>query len=347
MPLDILPTTLITIVIVITVLIIYYILKTLLNKYYQSIKNRTVVFIFALFFIIIIGAANSILFLWGYDPVDYFRSIGVDATTFLEEHVPRLIATAIITFVSLLILKIVTISLKRVGRGPSPNQRRKQTIAKISMSISKYIVGIITILIVLSVWGLNVGPALAGLGIMGIVIGLGAQKFINDLISGFFILFEHHFDVGDWVDINGFMGEVIDIGLKTTKVRNFKGEIRIFNNGSIDPVSNFSISTALAVVDFDIAYEEDIEETTKILTDNLPVAKEEISALLETPRVLGVVNLAESGVTLRVVAMTQSMTQWQSERDLRRIIKRILNQNGIEIPFPQVTVHQAKPKQSK
>lgn len=340
MPFTIFPAIALTVSIVLAVFIIYYINKTLLSKYYKVIKNRTVVAMFTVYFLIVFIAIIGILYIWGYDILAFVSGLGVDATDLIERHVPRLIATAVVIFVAMMIWKITTISLKRVGRKPTPNQRRKLTIAKISASITKYIVGIITILVVFSVWGVNVAPALAGLGILGIVIGLGAQKFINDLISGFFILFEHHFDVGDWIQINDFMGEVIDIGLKTTKVRNFKGEIRVFNNGGIDPVSNFSISSALAVVEFDIAYQEDVEHATKVLLENLPVAREEISELMESPRVHGVVDLADSGVTMRVVAMTQSMSQWQAERDLRRIIKRILNKHNIEIPFPQVTINQ-------
>ncbi|OYX17353.1 MAG: hypothetical protein B7Z16_10470, partial [Algoriphagus sp. 32-45-6] len=96
----------------------------------------------------------------------------------------------------MLILRISKITLKRIGQKEGPNQRRKKTVSRVIRSMIKYTVGIASILAVLSVWGVNVGPALAGLGILGLVIGLGAQKFINDLIAGFFIIFEHHFDVG-------------------------------------------------------------------------------------------------------------------------------------------------------
>jgi len=321
--------------------------KFMLEKWKETISNRSIIISFVILLVIIFSGFLAILYIWGYDIFFWVDSLLDNFVIYLENNLPRFIGTGITLFISLMFLKIVIYSLQRVGRKESPNQRRKKTIAKVTMSVTKYIIVIITLLVVLSIWGLNVGPALTGLGIAGLVIGLGAQKFINDLISGFFIIFEHHFDVGDWVEVQGFMGEVIDIGLKTTKVKDFKGEIKIFNNGSIDPVSNFSVSDSLAIADFSIAYKEDIKKTIDVLTKELPKTKELIPELLEEPRVLGVQSLADSGVNLRIVALVESMTQWGVQRKLRQFIKEVLDREGIEIPFPQLTLHYADKSKSK
>jgi small conductance mechanosensitive channel len=219
-------------------------------------------------------------------------------------------------------------------------KKRKRTIAKVTNSIIKYCVGILMILIVLSIWGVNVAPALAGLGILGLVIGLGAQRFINDLISGFFIVFEHHFDVGDKIEVQGFKGEVTSIGLKTTKIKNWKGEIKIVNNGEISTLINFSRNPSVAVVEFGIAYKENIQQTIDLLNFELPKLRLDFPMIIEDPKILGTIDLASSSVNLRAIAKTLNEEHYAVERAMRQRIKEILDEHGIEIPFPQVVIHQ-------
>jgi moderate conductance mechanosensitive channel len=335
--------TIIIVMIVIGVFIAHY---YFIESHKEDIKSKYIVSIYIVLFLILGAAIFGILSVWGYDVSDYLIALADGVTVTLEGSVPKIVGTLVSVLLGMMFYKISKISLFRLGRKPSNNQRRKITIAKISLSVVKYLIVIITFLVVLSIWGVNVAPALAGLGILGLVVGLGASKFINDLISGFFIIFEHHFDVGDWVEIGGFMGEVVDIGLKTTKVKNFKGELRIFNNGSIDPVSNFSRFESLAIVEFGIAYKEDIAKSIEILSKELPAMQNEHPNMLEGPRILGVTELANSSVNLRAVCKVKSMTQWAIERAMRQRIKEILVQYGIEIPFPQIVLHNSV-KESK
>ncbi len=327
----------------ITIALIFFVSRYLMEKRKATIKTRTVVIVYIVDLLFTLGIIVFVLTAFGLTEREDFQTLLTNITAFVESSVPKLIGSLVVLTIGLIIMKGVRFALFRLETKQG-DDRRKKTITKITLSIAKYIIAIALIIALLSVWGVNVLPALAGLGILGIIIGLGMQKLINDLISGFFIVFEHHFDVGDWVEINDFMGEVIDIGLKTTKVRNFKGEVRIFNNGSIDPVSNFSINEALAIIDVAVAYREDIAKAIDVLSQELPAVRDEKPELVEDPRVLGITNLADSGVNVRVVAKVLPMTQWGIERHLRLRVKEILDQHNIEIPFPQVVVHQPKQK---
>ena len=293
-------------------------------------------------FLSLVGATIGLLIIWNFPFDQYIFNVGADLLTSLENSVGQIVSSILLVFIALFLLKIIKLSISRIGNKPSPNQKRKKTIAKLTQSLFKYTIWLITILIVLSIWGVNVGPALAGLGIMGLVIGLGAQKFINDLISGLFIIFEQHFDVGDVIETNGFIGEVVDIGLKTTKLKNWKGELKILANGELTDVVNRSRYQSLAIIDFGVAYESDLDKVYEVIKENLPKMKTIFPEITEDPQLLGVTELANSSINLRVIARTLNNQHFNVERQGRAFIKKTLEENGIEIPFPQVVVHEAK-----
>jgi len=315
-----------------------------IKKNDETLKRHQVILIYLATAILLIAGVIGIMAMWGFDFMTLFATLWTDLVAFLTTSVPALIGSAITLGIALLILRIAKIFFKQIGKKPGPLQRRKRTIGKISMSITKYMVWIVAIIIVLAIWGVDVVPALAGLGIVGLVVGLGAQKLINDLISGFFIVFEQHFDVGDMIEVGGFKGTVIDIGLKTTKVQNWKGEVRMMTNGDVVNVINYSKNPSLAVVEFDIAYREDIQRTIDLLKAELPKIRATFPEIIEDPNVPGVIKLGESSVTIRAVAKTENEKHYGIERYMRQHIKELLDANGIEIPFPQVVVHQPRSK---
>lgn len=331
-----------TIGIVAILVIIYLIQNRIINKHQEDIKKGFLMFTYVILFFLILSAVTGIMFIWGYDFNQQFVSISALFQNVIENQIGIIIGSFFTIFVGFFILKISKLALLRVGLKEGSLQKRKKTIAKVVLSIIRYLVYIVSILIVLALWGVNVVPALAGLGMAGLVIGLGAQKFINDLISGFFIIFEHHFDVGDVIEVGGFKGEVTDIGLKTTKIRNWRGEVKIIANGDVDRVSNFSRNPSIGIVEFGIAYKEDVAKTTELLTIELPKLKELYPDILEDPKVVGVIDLANSSVNLRVIVKTVMEKHYAIERALRQRIKEILDANGIEIPFPQVVVNLPK-----
>lgn len=294
-------------------------------------------------FISIVAATAFLLWIWDFDLLNYISGVSDSIIDTLTHNIGTLVTSVLILFIALFILKVIKISISRIGAKPSVNQKRLKTIGKLIGSLSTYGIWLITILVILSIWGVNVGPALAGLGIAGLVIGLGAQKFINDLINGLFIIFEQHYDVGDIIETNGFKGEVMDIGLKTTKLKNWKGEVKILANGDITDVLNCSRFPSLAIVDFGIAYGENIQEVLDLLKNKLPEFKQLFPEIvIEDPQCLGVMELADSSVNMRAICKTLNNQHYGIERSLRSFIKKTLDDAGIEIPFPQVVIHETK-----
>ncbi len=333
---------------VLFLLLIFIVSIRIANKRGDNLKRWIYLVGYLFDFAAFIGAALYIAWLWGYDFqqfIDIYDSIRITISD--EVFIVKIISTVFTLFITLFILKISKVTISNVGKKPGSIYRRRRTLAKLTLSIIRYLGWIIALLVILAIWGINIGPALAGLGILGLVIGLGAQKFINDLISGLFIIFEQHYDVGDIIESNGFKGEVIDIGLKTTRIKNWKGEVKILANGSISDTINYSKNPSLAIVDFGIAYAEDVEKTTNILKKELPKFTKSYPEIIEDPEILGVVELAGSSVNIRVIARTLTNQHFNIERQLRAFIKATLDKHNIEIPFPQVVVHEAKPTPKK
>ncbi len=292
-------------------------------------------------FILLIGVFATLLWIWNWDVISWITSTWDASLLVIEQQVGQFIATIAVVMVMSFLIKVAKITFRGFGKKPGALQRRRETIGRLMTSVSTYTLVAISIIIVLAIWGINVVPALAGLGIAGLVIGLGAQKFINDLISGFFIIFEHHFDVGDTIEVTGFKGTVVDIGLKTTRIKNWKGDIRIVANGEISSLINFSKDTSLAVVDFSIGYRENIREVIELMTSELRVLKSQHSQVLAHPEVAGVIALNASGIDIRITCLCESEKHYAVERAIREIVKTVCDSHGIEIPYPQVVVHQA------
>lgn len=322
---------------------LFVVINLLINRFVkkQEKVNTATIILYIIDIVVLFGLLALILFLFGYDYETELVNLWNNIDTGIANKFGAIVGTGITFALAMFIVKATNMILRRASQREQLNRKRVQTIIKVSGSILKYIIYIIALLVVLSLWGVNVMPALASLGILGIIVGMGTQSLIKDFISGFFIVFEHHFDVGDIVEINGWKGEVIDIGLKSTKIKNWKQDIKIFANGSIDDAINYSLSPSTAVIDFGIAYKEDIQKTIDLLNLELPKYRQVFPDIIEDPQVLGVTELADSSVNLRVIVRTVTEKHYAIERSIRQGIKEILDRNKIEIPFPQVVVHQS------
>ena len=182
---------------------------------------------------------------------------------------------------------------------------------------------------------------LAGAGIIGLIIGFGAQSLIEDIITGLFIIFERQYEVGDIIVIDDFRGIVRSIGVRTTSLEDAGGNIKVVNNSDIRNFQNRSRVTSLALADVAISYGTDIRMVEQLLRDHLPEMYEPNKDLyLGAPVLMGVQDLADSGVVLRLSVDCDEENIFRAQRRLRRDIKVLFDDFGVEIPFPQVVVHQ-------
>ncbi len=225
-------------------------------------------------------------------------------------------------------IKKVSIDVKKIN-----------TLKSLFINIVKWLFIFIGILVVLDAFGIPVSTLVASLGVVGVVLGLALQDTLKDFISGICIVFENQFSVGDTIEIGGFKGEVIVLGLKTTRIKKYTGEIKIVSNRNITEVINYSKSNSLAIVDVSVAYEEDVNKVEQILNQTAERLNNDIKELKDKIEVLGIEKLDDSSVVFRVTAVTKAMEHYQVQRKLLKEIKLDLDNNNIKIPYPQLEVH--------
>ncbi|MFI8576937.1 mechanosensitive ion channel family protein [Rossellomorea aquimaris] len=253
----------------------------------------------------------------------------------------KIVAIMIFTYIALRLGRSAIRNVFRV-RSRSPlkfTERRETTLSKLLENVLTYVIYFISLMTILSTLDIDVKGLIAGAGIVGLAVGFGAQNLVRDIITGFFIIFEDQFSVGDYVRIGSAEGTVEEIGLRTTKIKSWTGELHIFPNGNITEVTNFSIHNSIAVVDVSIAYEENIEEAEKVMQELLLALPQKYEDLVNPPELLGVQTLGASDVVIRIVAETVPMRHWYMARMIRKEVKLCLDEHGIEIPFPRMVMY--------
>ncbi|MBO4535116.1 MAG: mechanosensitive ion channel family protein [Clostridia bacterium] len=228
--------------------------------------------------------------------------------------------------------------LRSILRVTLNRSSREQTIVKLLNNFLKYLIAIIAIFLVLGAWGVNATTLLASAGILSLVIGLGAQSLISDIIAGIFIVFEDEFRVGDIVIIDGWRGSVDEIGIRATKVIDWQGNVKIVNNSEISTIINQSKELSVTTCTVAIAYDESLAKVELLLRDNLAKIREAIPEIVEGPFYKGVDSLGDSSVNLLFVATVKEEDYYVVRRALNREIKLLFDANNVTIPFPQVTV---------
>ncbi|WP_377889476.1 mechanosensitive ion channel family protein [Alkalihalobacillus sp. R86527] len=225
-------------------------------------------------------------------------------------------------------------SFSEVSTKQNMSQSRADTLKNLTMSVFAYVLIFIVVAVVFDTFGFDIKALIAGAGIIGLAVGFGAQGLVSDVVTGFFILLEKQMDVGDYVTAAGFGGIVEDVGLRTTHIRSFDGTLNYVPNREISSLSNHSRGNMRALVDIGISYDDNIDEAIRVLQDVCEKVAETNEAIVDGPNVLGVQNLGDSDVVIRVLCQTKNMEQWGVERQLRKEIKEAFDANGIEIPFP-------------
>lgn len=220
-------------------------------------------------------------------------------------------------------------------------ERRGQTISQLLRSVGRVVVFAIALLLTFNVF-IDIGPILAGAGILGLAVSFGAQSLVKDVISGFFILFENQFAIGDVIEVAGKSGLVEKMTLRVVQLRDGEGVMHVVPNGEIKVVSNKTRGWSRAVVDVGVPYDESVDRALEVLRDEAAQFSTDRTwgAQLDGPvEVLGVESLGDSSVVLRTMLRTQPGSQWNVAREFRRRIKNRFDRENLEIPFPQRRVH--------
>ena len=217
--------------------------------------------------------------------------------------------------------------------------KRGRTLSRLFVSFLKWVIALCALFFTLDAFGANTTTMLASAGVVTLIIGLGSQSLVADILAGIFIVFEGEFQVGDIVIIDGWRGEVKEIGIRTTKLVDAGGNIKIVNNSENKTIINQTQELSLAKAYVAVSYGSRIEKIEAVVADNLDKFKEKIPAIVEGPFYKGVSELGESGVTLLFVAKCNEGDIYQVQRDMNREIKIMFDDNGIEIPFNQLVVH--------
>lgn len=218
--------------------------------------------------------------------------------------------------------------------------KKGKAIFNLLSSFIKYLSVLIFIFASLRALNVDTGTLLAGIGILSLIVGLGAQPLIEDIISGLFIVFENVFDVGDIIIVDGFRGTVREIGIRTTRFEDTSGNFKIMNNSDLRTVINLTDHLTLVPCVVQIEYGESIERVEAVVKDHIEEIGAAIPDIVEGPFYKGVSELGASGVSLKFVARCEEANRFQVERDMNREFKLLFDAHGINIPFTQVVVHQ-------
>ena len=230
--------------------------------------------------------------------------------------------------------------LKLIVAAVGKKNARTRTIASITLGGLKYLAVIAGVIWGLRILGVDTTAILAGVGIIGLILGFGAQSLIEDVITGLFIIFEGKYSIGDIIVLDDFRGIVRDIGVRTTTIEDAGYNLKVVNNSDIRNFQNRSRNTSLAVCECSVAYETDLRALEKMLNESLSdmyLARKDL--YLGAPRYLGVQELADSGIVLKFVADVKEEDIFAAQRALNRDIRVLFADKGVEIPFPQVVVH--------
>jgi len=282
-----------------------------------------------------------------YFSFDYWQQYIDLLISWSVKTVPMLIVIIIILFVVLRLISAALNSINRIILAKVPeddleSEKRAKTLLAIVKGILKVTVWSIFFLIFLKQLGLNIGPILAGAGILGLAVGFGAQELVRDMISGFFLLLENHIRAGDVVNINGTGGLVESIQLRTVRLRDFAGVVHVFQNGKINTIANMTKEWSACVFDIGVAYKEDLDRVMDIMKqvgDEMQANEEFQDKIIAPIEIMGLDSFGDSALVIKARLKTLPSQQWFLSRAYRRRLKIAFDKENIEIPFPHQTIY--------
>ena len=221
-----------------------------------------------------------------------------------------------------------------------PKETRARTVCSLTRSILSYAAVLLSVYFGLRALGVDVTASLASVGVVTLIIGFGAQSLIEDVLTGIFLIAEGRYNVGDILVLDDFRGKVVDISVRTTTLEDAGGNHKIINNSEIRNFQNRSQKTSLAVSTVSVGYDADLRAVEAVIADALPAIFEENRAVfLDVPQYIGVEELGESGVVLKFIVSATEENVFAACRALNRSLKLLFDDKGIDIPYPQLTVH--------
>ena len=268
--------------------------------------------------LILVGAGKKLdIGHWSLDWADALKILLVISTVLAVEHLILLLLSFIHT-----------------------ENHRFRTVLTLTMNLIRYVTVLAIVISVLSLLKVDIATILAGLGVIALIIGFGAESLITDVVTGFFILVDNQYNVGDIIEVNGFRGTVSEIGIRTTSLTDAGGNVKIVNNSDMKNILNRSDNNSKAVADFSIPYETDLVK----LEEKIPGLMKEIyekhpEVFRSEPVYLGVQTLNNSSVDLRFVAEVGESDIYSGARILNHDLFVGFRGLGVECPFPQVDVH--------
>ncbi|MBQ6332907.1 MAG: mechanosensitive ion channel family protein [Clostridia bacterium] len=224
---------------------------------------------------------------------------------------------------------------------PKPKNNRVRTMISLAKNVLRYAVILAAICVTLTIFNVDIVTILAGLGILALIIGFGAESLIADIVTGMFILIDNQYNIGDIIEVDGFRGTVTEINVRSTVITDVGGNIKIINNSDMKNILNRSDNSSLSVADFPIPYETDLEALEKEIPGLLQqIFRNNQPLMLKVPEYLGVNKLDDSAVLLRFTVDVAEGDIYMGTRALNHDLYIGMRKLGVEVPFPQIDVHQ-------
>ncbi|HEX9594687.1 MAG TPA: mechanosensitive ion channel family protein [Candidatus Saccharimonadales bacterium] len=268
------------------------------------------------------------------------------ATTGLKVLAIVVVAGLLEKFLQSIVSGIVRSSIDRERYSSEREERlRERTIISLVTAVARIAVIGIALLIVLSELGVEIGPLLAGAGVAGFALGFGAQNLIKDFIAGIFIVMENQYRVGDIIKVKGVGGRVVKLTTRITVLRDLDGNVHYIPNGSIEQATNLTMEYAKINMDINVSYESDLDKVKDVVNKvGLELSKdaEWKDYITDAPYFARVSALGDSAVIIKILGKVLPAKQWAVEGELRKRLKMAFDKNNIRIPYPQLTIHQAK-----
>ncbi len=296
-----------------------------------------------------LAAATALLHVWGFGTLRWLVS---DSGQALSGH---LLIVAVVVVVTIVIWEVISLIIERTvtekdEEGNLRLSNRARTLLNIARSFLLVFLSLIALFLILSELGLNIAPLLAGAGVIGLAIGFGSQKLVQDIITGLFVLLGDTMRVGDVVEVAGRTGVVEEMTMRTVVLREYSGRVHTIPYNSIDTVTNYTKDYSYAVFDIGVAYRESVDQVMDVLREiGREMNREPYfrRLILEPLEVAGVDKFADSAVVIKARIKTRPLKQWEVSREFNRRLKNRFDELGIEIPFPHQTLYFGTDKEGK